>query len=115
MKILFVLGFSNPFPGAAWTRIGYFAEAWSKRGHSIDVLGAVGYNSFTRSGFRKSGEVKIFNLILNVSINEPLIFILDSLISFMTSSLFLLARKPDIVIVSVPKGLIYIAKFYNCH
>lgn len=114
LEILFVLGFSNPFPGAAWTRIGYFAEAWSKRGHSIDVLGAVGYNSFTRSGFRKSGEVKIFNLILNVSINKPLVFILDSLISFMTSFLFLIARKPDIAIVSVPKGHIGLGALMAC-
>jgi len=26
MKILFILGFANPFPGTGWTRIGFFAK-----------------------------------------------------------------------------------------
>lgn len=104
MKILFFLGHSNPFPGAAWRRIGFFAEDWSKKGHSIEILGAVGYKSFTRSGFRKLGELKIFNLILNIGSIKPIVFILNSLISFATSIIFLIARKPKIAIVSVPLG-----------
>jgi len=40
LKILFVLGCPNPFPGAGWTRIGFFAEIWSNKGHKVDVLGA---------------------------------------------------------------------------
>lgn len=45
MRILFFLGFPNPFPGVAWTRIGFFAEAWSKKGHEVDALGAFSYKS----------------------------------------------------------------------
>ena len=44
MNILFVLGRPNPFPGAAWTRIGFLAEDWSKKGHTIDVLGAFSFS-----------------------------------------------------------------------
>jgi hypothetical protein len=28
MKILFVLGFANPFAGAGWTRISFFADQY---------------------------------------------------------------------------------------
>lgn len=38
MRILLFLGFPNPFPGAAWARVGFFAEKWSKMGHSVGVL-----------------------------------------------------------------------------
>jgi hypothetical protein len=37
---LFVLGFPNPFLGAGWNRIGFFAEDWAKKGHVVEVLGA---------------------------------------------------------------------------
>jgi len=33
MKTLFILGFVNPFAGAGWTRIGFFAEDWAKKGN----------------------------------------------------------------------------------
>ena len=36
MKILFILGFANPFAGAGWTRIGFFADKWSRKGHAIE-------------------------------------------------------------------------------
>ena len=104
MKTLFFLGFPNPFPGAGWTRIGFFADAWSKKGHSIEVLGAFTYKSFSKRGVRRIGNVNIFNLIFNMGINHPAIFILNFLISITTSTLFLLARKPGAAIVSMPIG-----------
>jgi len=104
LKILFVLGFPNPFPGAGWTRIGFFAKDWSKKGHSVEVLGAFSYKTVQKRGTTKLGKVNIFNLIFNMGLNHPLVFALNSVISFMISTLFLLARKPNIVMVSVPTG-----------
>ena len=104
MKILFVLGCPNPFPGAGWTRIRFFANAWSDKGHLIEVLGAFSYKSLQKRGGRKQGKVNIFNLVLNMGLNHPLIFALNSVISFIVSTFFLIARNPDIVIVSVPRG-----------
>jgi len=54
MKILFILGFANPFPGAGWTRIGFFAEDWSRKSHMIDFLGAFNYKAFSKKGVKKS-------------------------------------------------------------
>jgi len=104
MKILFFLGCPNPFPGAAWTRIGFFADQWSRSGHSIEVLGTFSYKSLKKRGARKFGKVNIFNLIFNMGVNHPLVFILNSLVSFIISIIFLLVRRPDIAIISVPTG-----------
>jgi len=104
MKVLFFLGFPNPFLGAAWTRIGFFADQWSKNGHSIEILGIFNYTSLKKRGARRFGKVNIFNLIFHIGVNSPSIFILNSLVSFIISMVFLLARRPDIVIISVPTG-----------
>jgi len=104
LKILFVLGFPNPFPGAAWTRIGFFAKDWSKKGHSVEVLGTFTYTTLQKRGSRKFSKVNIFNLIFHMDLNHPLVFTLNSIISFLVSTLFLLAKKPNITLVSVPTG-----------
>lgn len=104
MKILFLLGFPNPFPGAAWTRIGFFADAWSKKGHSVEVLGTFSYVTLRKRGAKKIGRVNIFNLIFNMGLNHPLIFMLNTIVSFVVSIPFLLAKKPNVTVVSVPTG-----------
>ena len=114
MKILFVLGTPNPFPGAAWTRIGFFADAWAKKGHSVEVLGAFSYKSLQKRGVRKSSGVNIFNLIFNIGLNHPWVFTLNSFISFIFSTLFLIAKKPNVVIVSVPTGSIGLGAIMAC-
>lgn len=114
MKVLFVLGFPNPFPGAAWTRIGFLAEAWSKRGHSIEVLGTFGYTTLQKRGVRKFDNVNIFNLLFNMRLNHPLVFTLNSIISFIVVTLFLLTRRPDIIIVSVPPGDVGLGALVAC-
>ena len=64
LKILFVLGFPNPFPGAAWTRIGFFAKDWSKKGYSVEVLGTFSCKSLRKRGVKRMGRINIFNLSL---------------------------------------------------
>lgn len=114
MKILFVLGFPNPFPGAGWTRIGFFACVWSRKGQSVEVLGAFSYKSFHKRKMRKMEKVNLFNLVFNIGLTHPLIFILNSFISFMVSTLFLTARKPNVVIVSVPSGDVGLGMLIAC-
>lgn len=104
MKILFVLGFPNPFPGAGWIRIGFFAEDWSKKGHSIDILGSFSYEAFRKKGIKKFNRINIFNMVFTMGLYNPLIFVLNSTISFIISMPFLLVRRPSITIVSLPTG-----------
>jgi len=114
MKILFILGFANPFPGAGWTRIGFFAEDWSRKGHAVEVLGAFSYKAFHKRGGKRIGGISIFNLIFNVGLTYPLIFILNTLISFAVSTLTLLLRKPNVAIVSVPAGDVGLGALMAC-
>lgn len=104
MKILFVVGFPNPFPGAAWTRIGFFAKVWSKKGHSVEILGTFSYKSLRKRGVKRMGRISIFNLVFNMNLIHPLIFTLNSIISFIVSTFFLLVKKPNVTVVSVPSG-----------
>jgi glycosyltransferase involved in cell wall biosynthesis len=114
MKVLFVLGSPNPFPGAAWTRIGFFAENWSKKGHEVDVLGTFSYASFQEMGAETLGRVNIRNFIFNMDLEHPLIFTLNSLISFVVSTLFLIAKRPNIAVVSVPTGNVGLGALMAC-
>lgn len=114
LKILFLLGFPNPSPNAAWTRIGSIAEAWSKIGHSVEVLGAFGYNSFQKSGTHKIDRVNLFNLIFCTYLNHPLVFMLHTVLSFIVSMLFLFAKRPDLIIVSIPRGDIGLGALMAC-
>jgi len=114
LKILFILGSPNPSPGAAWTRIGFFAEAWSRKGHLVDVLGTFSYKSLWKRGMRKTGRVNIFNIVFNIGLNHPLIFTLNSIVSVMVSTLFLLAKKPDVTVVSVPSGNVGFGALMAC-
>jgi glycosyltransferase involved in cell wall biosynthesis len=111
---LFVLGFPNPFPGAGWTRIGFFAEDWSKKGHAVEVLGAFSYKAFHKRGAKRMGGINVFNLIFNMGLTHPLIFILNTLISFAVSTLTLLSRKPNAAIVSVPTGDVGVGALMAC-
>jgi len=114
LKILFVLGFPNPFPGAGWTRIGFFAEDWSRKEHAVEVLGAFSYKAFHKRGVKRMGGINVFNLIFNVGLTHPLIFILNTLISFAVSTLTLLSRKPNVAIVSVPTGDVGLGALMAC-
>lgn len=114
MKILFVLGFPNPFPGAAWTRIGFFAGAWLKKGHSIEVLGTFSYVTLHKRGATKIGRVNIFNFIFNMGIDHPLVFAINTLMSFIVSTLFLIAKRPNITVVSVPTGDVGLGALLAC-
>jgi glycosyltransferase involved in cell wall biosynthesis len=114
LKILFILGFSNPFPGAGWTRIGFFAEAWSKKGHSVEVLGALDCRMFRKKGVQKIGKINIFDIILRIGSSHPLVFILNVTASLFISIIFLMVRKPNIVLVSVPPGDVGLGALLAC-
>jgi glycosyltransferase involved in cell wall biosynthesis len=104
MKVSFFLGFVNPFPAAGWTRIGFFAENWSKKSCIIEVFGIFSYKAFSKRGIKKLNNINIFNIIFSMNLMHPLIFILNTLISWMVSTLVLLSRRPNVAIVSVPTG-----------
>jgi len=114
LKILFFLGLANPSPGAAWTRIEFFAKRLSEKGHAIEFLGSFSYKHFSDRGVRKQGNFNIFNLIFNIGLDHPLAFILNSIVSFVASALFLVSRKPHLAVVSVPPGDVGFGSLVAC-
>jgi glycosyltransferase involved in cell wall biosynthesis len=114
LKILFALGFPNPFAGAAWTRIGFLAEIWSKKNVNVAVLGTFRLRSFQETAAKRFGRTTIYNLIPNVYPSHPIFFLMNSLSSLVVSSFFLIAKKPDIVIISLPTGDVGLGTILAC-
>jgi glycosyltransferase involved in cell wall biosynthesis len=114
MKILFFLGLPNPSPGASWTRIGFFAKKLSEKGRIVEVLGSFSFRYFSDKGVRKHGNFNIFNLIFSIGLDHPLSFILNGIISFVVSTLFLVSRKPHLTVVSVPPGDVGFGSLVAC-
>jgi hypothetical protein len=63
LKILFFLGSANPFPGAGWTRVGFFAEHLKDRGCDVAVIGIFSPKSLRMAGFKRWKEIPIYNVI----------------------------------------------------
>lgn len=104
MRVLFILGLPNPFSGAAWSRIGFFAEEWASKTNQVDVVGTFTYKSINARGARRLGKTNIFNIIPHMVSSHPFFFAVDTLISALVIRLFLFAKKPKIAIISVPPG-----------
>jgi hypothetical protein len=63
MKVLFFLGSPNPFPGAGWTRVGFFAKYFKDKGYDVAVIGIFSPKSLKMAGFRSWKEIPIYNVI----------------------------------------------------
>ena len=116
MKILFVLGFPNPFAGAAWTRIGFLAENWSKKGVDIDVLGTFTPRTLHQRGSKLFGcKTSIFNIIYTVYLgSHPFSFVINSLSAFLASTIFFIVKRPNVALVSVPTGDVGLGVIMAC-
>ncbi|MCW4029669.1 MAG: glycosyltransferase family 4 protein [Candidatus Bathyarchaeota archaeon] len=115
MKVSLILGFPNPFAGAAWTRIHFFANDWSGQGHKIDVLGTFTPSTLKQAGSNSSSpNIGIYNLAFYISSHSPFIFALNCVSSFFSSFFFLGIKKPDVVVISVPPGDVGIGALAAC-
>jgi glycosyltransferase involved in cell wall biosynthesis len=114
LKILFVLGFPNPFAGAAWTRVSFFAEHLANEGSAVTVLGAFSYKTLRKRGFQQHSKMNLFNFIFNMNMNNPLIFAMNSLIAFLVTTLFVAIKKPNTAIISVPSGDVGLGALLAC-
>ena len=118
MKILFVLGYSNPRPSAAWERIKTFTEVWALKGHSVEILGTFDVTNLKKSGIDSCRGITLLNFIPWVArmrmrrISIALFINLFS--SFFITSIVLFLKRPDIVVISVPTGDIGIGSMLSC-
>ena len=104
MKVLFFLGFPNPFPGAAWTRIGFFADYFRKKGHKVYVAGIFSPYSLNKAGLTCWRDIKIYNVCPTFWMESILSLLFNIFSSFITLPLLLVFLRPDLTIISVPAG-----------
>jgi len=104
MKILFFLGFPNPFAGAAWSRIGFFAEYFRKKGCKVYVIGIFSPRTCTKAGSAYWHGVKILNISPTIWAGELVSLFFNILSSIISIPLALFILRPQLLIVSVPRG-----------
>lgn len=104
LKILFFLHSPNPFPGAQWRRIEFFAEFFESRGHEVSVVGAFSYMSMRKAGLTRIRGIRLLNITPIIMMTNIVSLIFNMVSSFFASIIPLLWLRPDIVIISVPVG-----------
>ncbi len=104
MNILFMLFLPNPHSGAAWTRIGFLADYFIKKGNNVTVSGT--FNPFIgeKSGRYKLNGIQILNVIPFVLRLNLFSAIFNILSLIFTCWLPFFVTRPEIVIFSVPPG-----------
>ena len=100
MKVLFFLG----FPGAAWTRIGFFADYFRNRGYKVYVAGIFSPYSPSKTGLIYWKDIKIYNVCPAFWVENILSLLFNIFSSFITLPLLLILLRPDLTIISVPTG-----------
>jgi glycosyltransferase involved in cell wall biosynthesis len=104
MKILFFLHYPNPFPGAGWIRIEFFAHHFKKKGSEVAIAGAFSLSTIKKFGSKRMNGIKIINIIPTVMISNILSLAFNIISSFFASLVSLLLTRPETVVISVPNG-----------
>jgi glycosyltransferase involved in cell wall biosynthesis len=104
MRILFFLHYPNPFPGAAWRRIEFFANKFAKKGHIVSVAGSFSPKSLKMAGFRTHDRTLLVNMIPMIMIPNIVSSMLTVVSSFVISLFLIACLRPDVAIISVPNG-----------
>lgn len=113
-RVLFVMGYKCPFPGAGWHRVFFFAKYFMKKGHECYIL-----SSFSSSSPRsinypnivRKENIPIYNVIPSIIINNPFFLFLNNILAFITTLPFFLAIRPHIVIISIPPSNQFLSTF----
>jgi len=98
---LFFLGAENPYPGAGWTRVEFLAKTLAKRGYLVEVMGVFTLGK-RRATVVNDDSIRISNIIPRLSSTMPFSIILNIIMSFITSLVVLLAKRPKIMVISLP-------------
>jgi glycosyltransferase involved in cell wall biosynthesis len=93
-----------PFPGAAWTRIQFFASYFKSKGHKVLIAGAFSPKSLDKAGRSYHENIDILNVTPIVFMGNIFSLIFNTISSIITSVIPIVLARPDMVIVSVPPG-----------
>lgn len=94
--------YNNPFPGAAWTRVSYFAQHFKKEGHDITIIGGFLSYRLYRPSSRTWKNIRIYNICPVFGLDRFFTFIIDIIMSFLFLLPYCIKAQPDVVILSSP-------------
>jgi len=95
LRILFFLGSANPFPGAGWTRIGFFAKYFKDKGHDVAVIGVFSPKSLAMAGFKSWKGVPIYNVIPTFWVDSIFSLLFNIFSSIIVAPMIFLALRPE--------------------
>jgi glycosyltransferase involved in cell wall biosynthesis len=104
LRILFFLGSANPFPGAGWTRIGFFAKHFKDRGYDVAVVGIFSPKILRMAGFKRWKGIPIYNGIPTFWVESIFSLAFNVFSSMILAPVIFLALRPKVVILSLPSG-----------
>jgi len=104
LRVLFFLHSPNPFPGASWTRIEFFAEYLRKKGYKVAIAGSFSLFTLNKAGSVKWNGIRILNITPILMIQNLFSLMLNIVSSLVTSIPILILLRPEVVIISVPNG-----------
>lgn len=111
VRIVLVVPFPLPYPGAAWVRTNFFAEFLKGHGCKVHILGAFSFKTIKKLGLVNWNGIKIFNIIPVIMTSNLFSIIFNTLSSFLVSIPVLVISKCDVVLISVPPGEASIGTF----
>jgi len=110
-RIMFVLGFNLPFPGAGWRRIEYFSMYLARKGFSVYILGSI-TPSHILTLLKKQMRIRNGDqnkrkayFVLNVQPYVESNHVLAKILNMITGLILIftsLVLKPAVIIVSIP-------------
>lgn len=103
-RVTFFLDESHPTPGAPWTRISSFAKSAANKKYVVDVIGVFSPKTLRQKGSVPSEGFNILNLIFKVPLADPMLFLFNFLVSFISSIFLIIGRRPAIAVISYPGG-----------
>lgn len=118
-KYLLFSAVPSPYSSAGWWRLLNIAKQIQFRGDEVVILSLITYSSFKKPIKSYHQGIPAYNIVPNIGINNPLVFIINCLLSYIVTTIFFLIYRPKIVIHSVPPSeqLIavgFISKIFDC-
>jgi glycosyltransferase involved in cell wall biosynthesis len=101
-KVYFILLNTIPFPGAAWSRVSFFAEYLKRRGYDVAIIGSFTPKTVKYAGKRLWNGIKVLNYFPSISVVNSVSIIFNIVISSFVAFLLFIKERPDFVVISVP-------------
>jgi len=82
----------------------FFAQFLKNKGHQVSINGAFSFKTINKFGISTWCGIKLYNLTPIIMVNNIISASLNILSSILISFFIIIFKRPDIIVISVPKG-----------